>query len=568
MKTNVFSQNENENNISKVVAVIGRWMPIHNGHKHFLIDLASKFDKLIIMIGSCYEGGKPRYCITATEREKMLRAIFKRENIAEEKLEFVPVPDVPTFEEWIENVQRVCEKFHVTHFCTGNREDILNVLESKGQTLGMEFINPEENSNFPYHATDIREMIIRGNYEELEHLIPNEIKPILFRYTFKEILAASQKRGIHFIEGRQTVDIILLVKNIEDGKIYVLLGKRPKDKEDFPNALALPGGGIQLFESSINAATRVLKEETGIDIKIIDNSLEPAIVRFNNSKANALEQMYMVGIYGTENQVINGTMGGSSECFAVLIEGDLKNYQKMVIPNTEGLTDVRFHDIQKLSKKKLAYQHSDMLKKAINMLEAYPNLQHAIQRVEKIRDTLVISFVGASGTGKSTAALGTAYELKKKGCSVEYVDEVAKNLLYNGLLERYILNQTYLIAEQYKKIYDLLGRVDYIISDAGLQISALHASQESAIENLAWYLTKKINQVTILIERDTEKVKFEQDNRLEDEEESKKFGEKLEEYLKIHKANYIKVKGAEAAVEKALEIIEKIKEGQNINAEN
>ena len=44
-------------------------------------------------------------------------------------------------------------------------------------------------------------MIIKGEYEKLEGLIPEERKPILFRYTFKEILAASQKRGIHFMYG-------------------------------------------------------------------------------------------------------------------------------------------------------------------------------------------------------------------------------------------------------------------------------------------------------------------------------------------------------------------------------
>ena len=104
METNVSSQASTENKCAKnkVVAVIGRWMPIHEGHKRFLIKLAkdSSFDKVIVMIGSCYEGGDPRYCITATEREKMLRAIFKRENIPEERYVFVPIPDVPTFEEW------------------------------------------------------------------------------------------------------------------------------------------------------------------------------------------------------------------------------------------------------------------------------------------------------------------------------------------------------------------------------------------------------------------------------------------------------------------------------------
>ena len=172
------------------------------------------------------------------------------------------------------------------------------------------------------------------------------------------------------------------------------------------------------------------------------------------------------------------------------------------------------------------------------------------------RYTFVISFVGAPGAGKSTAALGTSYMLKRKGSSVEYVDEFTKNLVYNDLLEKYIPNQSYIISEQYKKIYDLLGKVDYIVSDAGLEISALHSSGEKVIEDLAWYLTGRINQFTILIERDTEKVKFEEYGRIEDEEESQAFGERLEEYLKANGAKYVKVVGSDAAIEKALEIIE------------
>lgn len=559
METNVSSQASTENKCakSKVVAVIGRWMPIHEGHKRFLIKLAkdSSFDKVIVMIGSCYEGGDPRYCITATEREKMLRAIFKRENIPEERFVFVPIPDVPTFEEWIKNVLEVCKQFNVTHFCTGNKEDILDVLENRGENFGMEFINPEKDTDFPYHATDIRNMIINGEYEKLEGLIPDEIKPILFRYTFKEILAASKKRGIHFIEGRQTVDMVLLVKDIYDGKIYVLLGKRPKNKKDFPGVLALPGGGIELFETAVNAAIRKFYDETGIEIEIVDNSLEPAIVRFKGLEKNNLEQMYMVGIYGTEDEKLNGTKGGSSQCFAILVEGNVEEYKKIINPH-RGLTDVKFYDIEKISKKKLAYQQKDMLKKAINMLEAYPDLQKEIPQHKKNKDTFVISFVGAPGAGKSTAALGTSYMLKKNGCSVEYVDEFTKRLVYNDLLEKYIPNQSYIVAEQYKKIYDLLGKVDYIVSDAGLEISALHSSGEKVIEDLAWYLTGKINQFTILIERDTEKVKFEEDGRIEDEEESKAFGERLEEYLKANGARYVKVVGSDAAIEKALEIIQ------------
>ena len=358
----------------KIVAAIGRFMPPHNGHKNFLVKLANEFDKVIILIGSCYQGGDIRHCITTTERVKMIKAIMKRAEISEKKYVIVPIPDFPTFEEWISNVMTVCKNNNVTHFCTGNKEDILDVLESRNEKLDLEFINPEEGTDFPYHATDIRNMIINGDYEKLESVIPYEIKPILFRYTFKEILAASQNRGIDFIEGRQTVDLILLVKDVNDGKVYVLLGKRPEYKKDFPGVLALPGGGIQLFETAIDAAIREFYDETGLKIKMLDDSLEPSIIKFEDVQNTPLEQMHMVGIYGTHDEAFNGTRGGSSQCFAILVEGNVGDYKKHISPR-RGLTDVKFYDIAAITDVELAYQQKDMLNKAINMLDAYPDLK-------------------------------------------------------------------------------------------------------------------------------------------------------------------------------------------------
>lgn len=550
----------NQKNVTsnRVVAVIGRWMPIHNGHKAFLIKLAREFDKIIVMIGSCYENGTQRNCISAVEREKMLRAIFKREDISTEKYEIIPIADVETFEEWINTVRRVCNSKGVTHFCTGNKEDILNVLEQKGEKLGFEMINPEDDSDFPFHATDIRKLIIEGKYEELEKMIPEEIKPILFRNTFKEILATSKNRGIKFVPGRQTVDVILLIRNTLDGKIYVLLGKRSMKKVDFPGYLALPGGGIDEFETPTDAAIREFREETGLELQMLDNSLEPAIVRFKNVPNSNLEQMHIVGIYSSDDESIAGTRGGSSQCFGVFVEDELFKYQEYLNPS-DDLTDVDFYEINDAISKGLAYQHGEMIRKAITMFEAYPNLKKSVEvnEVRKRAETLVISFVGASGAGKSTAALGTAYELKKKALSVEYVQEFAKDLVYNGLLGKYIPNQSYILAEQYKRIYDLLGQVDYIVTDAGLEITALHSSREDkVVEDLAWYLRNKVNQITIFIERDEEKVSYEARGREESEAESRLFGIKLEKYLQENNAKYVKVVGTEAAIEAAIKAVE------------
>lgn len=356
-----------------IVAAIGRWMPIHNGHKEFLIKLANEYEKIIVIIGSCYENGTKRNCIPSIEREKMIHAIFKRENISKEKYEIVQVPDVDTFEEWIKDIKEVCRIHGVTHFCTGNKEDILNILERSGEKLEFKIINPEEKSNFPYHSTDIRNLITEGKYEEVQKLIPDEINPILYGNAFKEIIAASKKRGIEFEKGRQCVDVILLIKNINDGKMYVLLGKRSMEKEDFPGYLALPGGGINKFETPVNAAIREFKEETGIGITMLDNSLEPAIIRFGNGPGANIERMHIVGIYSSKDKNIAGTKGGSSQCFGIFIEDELEKYKKQLDPK-DDLEMPDFYEVNEAIESGLAYQHEAMIKKALSMFEAYPDL--------------------------------------------------------------------------------------------------------------------------------------------------------------------------------------------------
>lgn len=356
-----------------IVAAIGRWMPIHNGHKEFLIKLANEYEKIIVIIGSCYENGTKRNCIPSIEREKMIHAIFKREKISKEKYEIVQVPDVDTFEEWIKDIKEVCKIHGVTHFCTGNKEDILNILERSGEKLEFKIINPEEKSNFPYHSTDIRNLITEGKYEEVQKLIPDEINPILYGNAFKEIIAASKKRGIEFEKGRQCVDVILLIKNINDGKMYVLLGKRSMEKEDFPGYLALPGGGINKFETPVNAAIREFKEETGLEITMLDNSLEPAIIRFDNGPGANIERMHIVGIYSSKDKNIAGTKGGSSQCFGIFIEDELEKYKKQLDPK-DDLEMPDFYEVNEAIESGLAYQHEAMIKKALSMFEAYPDL--------------------------------------------------------------------------------------------------------------------------------------------------------------------------------------------------
>ena len=127
--------------------------------------------------------------------------------------------------------------------------------------------------------------------------------------------------------------------------------------------------------------------------------------------------------------------------------------------------------------------------------------------------------------------------------------------MYNGLLEKYIPNQSYIVSEQYKRIYDLLGKVDFIVTDAGLEISALHSKKESkVVEDLAWYLRNKVHQITIFIEND-DKVSYESKNRMESEAESRLFSMELIQYLESNNATYIRVRGVDEAIQAALNTI-------------
>lgn len=351
-------------NKKTTVLAIGRWMPIHIGHKNFLTELARNYDRLIVGIGSCYENGTPRNCIPAIEREKLLRKIFKAEKL--NNITIIPVEDRPTFKEWFDDVVNICKKFKVTHFCTGNKEDILNVMKENGLSLDAELIDPEQTSDFPYHATDIRNAILRGEIEKLDHMIPAEIKNDVLGQVAKEIRMASEGRGQQFIPGRQTVDVVFIINDIEKQKKFLLIGKRNASKIDFPNCYAIPGCGILDFESPINAAQRSLELETGIKITIDDNSCEPAKITLD-SLDNKSGHMYFTGIYASPDERINGTRGGGSQCFAILTDESRERIES-ILHSEHDLEELLLVDVNDVHRIDFAYDQKRMVFDAFSRL--------------------------------------------------------------------------------------------------------------------------------------------------------------------------------------------------------
>ena len=87
--------------------------------------------------------------------------------------------------------------------------------------------------------------------------------------------------------------------------------------------------------------------------------------------------------------------------------------------------------------------------------------------------TKVINLLGGPGSGKSTAATGVFSQLKLKGINCEYVSEFAKEIVWeetNSLLE----NQLHIFAEQFRRQFRLIGKVEYVITDSPLLLSCIY----------------------------------------------------------------------------------------------
>lgn len=122
--------------------------------------------------------------------------------------------------------------------------------------------------------------------------------------------------------------------------------------------------------------------------------------------------------------------------------------------------------------------------------------------------TKIINFIGGPGVGKSTTALGVAYNLKKRRLNIEYVAEYAKDVTWEGthaLLE----NQTHIFSEQFRRQFRLVGKVDFVVTDSPLLLSCVYheyarhklADPDYVEQVKAFYLAsyKQFDNITYLV---------------------------------------------------------------------
>jgi predicted ATPase len=117
--------------------------------------------------------------------------------------------------------------------------------------------------------------------------------------------------------------------------------------------------------------------------------------------------------------------------------------------------------------------------------------------------TLVINLIGGPGAGKSTTSAGLFFLMKIAGYKVELVTEYAKELSYDENWND-LKKQIHVLAEQERRQRRLLGKVDYIITDAPLLTGMAYVSDprdQHAVEQSAQSLFAAYNNVNFVIKR-------------------------------------------------------------------
>lgn len=155
---------------------------------------------------------------------------------------------------------------------------------------------------------------------------------------------------------------------------------------------------------------------------------------------------------------------------------------------------------------------------------------------------LVINLIGPPGTGKSTGATFLFSMLKMRGINAEYVNEVAKDKVWEGS-DFALAHQEYIFGEQSFKIACCAKSVDVVITDSPLLLSIFYNKYDvlgDSFNQTVLNVFNSYNNKVYFIERVKD---YNPVGRMQTEEESNEIGKELKNLLKKYNIKYNTVSG-------------------------
>lgn len=148
---------------------------------------------------------------------------------------------------------------------------------------------------------------------------------------------------------------------------------------------------------------------------------------------------------------------------------------------------------------------------------------------------LIVNLYGGPGSGKSTMAAALFAELKESGITAELVTEYAKDKTWEEAF--HVLNdQLYIFAKQYHRLWRVASKVDVIITDSPLLLSATYDNSRcEELRKLIFAKHKEFNTLNVFLKRVK---KYQTTGRSQTEEEAIKIDYTIYDYYRNNFGNF------------------------------
>ena len=176
--------------------------------------------------------------------------------------------------------------------------------------------------------------------------------------------------------------------------------------------------------------------------------------------------------------------------------------------------------------------------------------------------TKIIDLYGGPGTGKSTSAAYLYWALKAANKNAELVREYVKNWAWEGRkISKY--DQMYFLGKQARAESLLYGKVDYIVTDSPVMLSAYYADHyqsemsHGVIEAVKGFYGQAVQDghqhVHVFLTRTKPYITA---GRWQNEEEAKQIDAGIKATLADHGISYVEVGTEEAELKRLLTLVE------------